>query len=181
MGILQVLNDAPVCLTDQTIISGNFDLNECPQILQLLQDVQDGSTSKNITCSQACVDLFNTVGESCRTKLISAFRTAKNPIISEYSNDFFGKCEAIQSEPSSASPVEAAPSPSTSEPPVVEVPSSMDQSNPVEAPATVPDVDPVEPPAESTTEAPSSGSKVRLYYFDGHKKSVHVFYVDVLF
>lgn len=153
-------------MTDRAILDGNFNLNQCPEVIKLLEAVQNISTTEpNISCSQNCVDLFNTLGESCRENLIEGFKNAKNPLIATYSTEFFNKCEAFQEIGNlAASPVQALPSPESGEPPVKDSPVLDIRIPSAEAPVEIPDSAPDLPSVLSPEEVTSSGSQVCLFY-----------------
>lgn len=155
-----VVNDAPICLTDRTILDGNFDITQCPELITVLEAVQNSpATDPVITCGQACVDLFNTLGDSCRTTLIEGFRNAKNPIIAKYSTDFFDKCGAFQMQNMSSPPGMALPSPQSAEPPIGDILSSVNEIIPAEEQVEIPETILLEPPTESPIESsPSQAS-----------------------
>lgn len=157
-------------------MSGEFDLGKCPEITNLLQAVQDfdnGSTAKpDITCSQSCVDLFKTLGESCNAALNTGFRNAENPAISEYSIEFFDKCDALENSQSIPSPTEPMTSPLVEEPsaepmtsPLVEEPSAESPDNGL---TDIRNETPNEP--SSSLAAKVRGSPSQLQYFThGHR------------
>jgi hypothetical protein len=100
----QVFQDAPTCVLDEAVTDGSFDLSQCPEIDTLLEAVQAAEAgnpvSPNVTCSKACTDLFNELGESCRSGLINGVRSSDNEYISMYGNEFFDTCTGIEGAPS---------------------------------------------------------------------------------
>lgn len=80
-------------MTDKFITSGEFDLQQCPDLTNLLEAVADANSTEPVfSCSESCVTLFEKLGESCSTDLQSAFRTA-DPPIGDYSVKFFDACD----------------------------------------------------------------------------------------
>jgi hypothetical protein len=169
-----VLNDAPMCLTDKAIVDGSFDIAKCSEIGVLLEAVQDAENGTpvdpDVVCSDQCVQLLNSLGESCRNALIKGVVSSDNTYISQYGEEFFNSCKGIGGAPTLApiasvdvpaeAPVEI-PVEAPVEVPVeapVEVPEEAPEEAPVEAPVKAPVEAPVEAPVPPTPELPSTGA-----------------------
>lgn len=99
-------------MADRAFTDGKLNLSRCPEVSKLVKAVQSVSIARvDISCSEACVELLNTLGDSCRKSLISGFKNAKDSKISKYSTDFFNKCEGLKMEGLQDSSIQTNPSP----------------------------------------------------------------------